>query len=179
MPEYDFQKDAYETLGVPTDAQEEDITWAYRRKVRDFHPDVNESEESHQTTVDLNAAYEQLIRNGVEGRAEYDRERAEYLKRSAGTGDSEGRRPESDQQRAEHLKRSAGTGDSEGRRPESGQSDSEAADACKGLCALAGGLVIVFLFYTVLLPLSMDKLMGWDTYPRDGIDPIDWVLRWF
>ena len=145
---YNPQKDAYETLGVTSDASKKDIKKALRRKVSDSHPDVNKSEESHQITVDLNNARDHLIEN----RGEYDLHREKYIRKSTGTGDDEG-----------HM-------------PESVQSDEI---SFQGLCAVPIAVVIVFLFYFVLMPLSVDKLMGWDTYPRQGIDPIDWVRRWF
>jgi len=164
---YNPQKDAYETLGVTSDASKKDIKKALRRKVSDSHPDVNKSEESHQITVDLNNARDHLIEN----RGEYDLHREKYIRKSTGTGDDEGHMPESAQSDSE-----ASDHDDEGHMPESVQSDEI---SFQGLCAVPIAVVIVSLFYFVLIPLSVDKLMGWDTYPRQGIDPIDWVRRWF
>ncbi len=56
--------DPYKVLGVSPDASEEEITKAYRKLARKYHPDVNPGdEESEKKMTSINTAYEQ-IRNG-------------------------------------------------------------------------------------------------------------------
>jgi hypothetical protein len=49
----------WEVLGVKPDATQAQVKQAYRRLAGLFHPDINKSEEAHDTTVALNRAYEQ------------------------------------------------------------------------------------------------------------------------
>lgn len=53
--------DPYKVLGVSPDASEEEITKAYRRLAKKYHPDVNHgSEEAASKMSEINAAYEQI-----------------------------------------------------------------------------------------------------------------------
>lgn len=62
--------DHYEVLGVPRDADEEQIKKAYRRLARELHPDVNPSEDAQERFKLVTHAYEVLI--DVEQRRNYD-----------------------------------------------------------------------------------------------------------
>lgn len=56
--------DPYKVLGVSPDTSEEEITKAYRKLARKYHPDVNHgNEESAKKMTEINTAYEQ-IKNG-------------------------------------------------------------------------------------------------------------------
>ena len=72
-------EDLYEILQVHHAAEPEVIEAAYRRLLRMYHPDVNNTKEAHDITVRLNYAYE-ILRDPTK-RADYDRQRssqAEY-----------------------------------------------------------------------------------------------------
>ncbi len=66
-----FEKDYYAVLGVPQNASAKDITKAYRKLARQFHPDANPNNASAEERFkDISAAYDVL---GDEGRRrEYD-----------------------------------------------------------------------------------------------------------
>ena len=70
-------KDYYTTLGVPRDADEKAIKSAYRKKARQFHPDVNKTDASAEEHFkELNEAYEVL--KDPEKRSRYDRFGADW-----------------------------------------------------------------------------------------------------
>lgn len=50
----------WEVLGVNKDAHPNDIKRAYRRLVRQYHPDVNRSISAKATMQSLNGAYQQF-----------------------------------------------------------------------------------------------------------------------
>jgi curved DNA-binding protein CbpA len=162
---YDNSTDLYDLLGIAPNASSEDIQAAYLRAAAYWHPDRNKSENALEMMVRVNEARSKLTDSTK--RAVYDQDRGQGFRQQPGPSGS---------QRAHSSSGASGTGDSEGRRPESDQGDSEVSS---WIVPIAIGLVVVLLFYFVLLPLSVDKLLGWDTYPRDGIDPIGWVRRWF
>ncbi len=62
--------DFYELLGIKKQATKEEIKEAYRKMVKKYHPDVNNSEEANKIIVSLNEAKEVLL--DVEKRKEYD-----------------------------------------------------------------------------------------------------------
>ena len=65
-------KDYYEILGVPRDADEKAIKSAYRKKARQYHPDVNKTDASAEEKFkEINEAYEVL--KDSEKRSRYDR----------------------------------------------------------------------------------------------------------
>lgn len=64
-------KDYYEILGVPRDAEADDIKRAYRRLARRFHPDVSEEPDAEERFKELQEAYEVL--RDAEKRDAYDR----------------------------------------------------------------------------------------------------------
>src|SRR5262249_61404506 len=52
--------DAYSILGVARDASSDEITAAYRRLAKEWHPDVHGTEAAVRRMVAINAAYEEL-----------------------------------------------------------------------------------------------------------------------
>ena len=74
----DASVDYYAVLGVSSSASAEAIKEAYRRLIKQYHPDLNPgSQEALDKTKGLNRAYDVL--SNSERRREYDRERAEVL----------------------------------------------------------------------------------------------------
>ena len=69
-----FEKDYYKVLGVPSDAPAKDVTKAYRKLARQFHPDANPDDPgAEERFKEVSAAYDVL---GDEAkRAEYDQVR--------------------------------------------------------------------------------------------------------
>lgn len=63
--------DYYETLGVSRDASAEQIKKAFRKKARQYHPDVNDSPDAEDKFKAVNEAYEVL--SDEKKRAIYDR----------------------------------------------------------------------------------------------------------
>lgn len=64
-------RDYYEVLGVSRDASADEIKKAFRKLARENHPDVNKSEDAHQTFQEINEAYQVLSND--QKRAAYDR----------------------------------------------------------------------------------------------------------
>ena len=74
------KKTHYETLGVPSDANEQDIRIAYRKAVMRYHPDRNKGDiYAEQIFAEITVAYRVLINE--ETRAAYDK--GETAKRPA------------------------------------------------------------------------------------------------
>ena len=63
-------QDYYKTLGVDRNATQEEIQRAYRKLARQYHPDVNKSDEAHDKFSQLGEAYEVL--KDPEKRKRYD-----------------------------------------------------------------------------------------------------------
>ncbi len=64
-------KDYYSALGVARDASPDEIKRAYRKLVRQYHPDRNKASHAEHKTKELNEAYEVL--GNADKRAAYDR----------------------------------------------------------------------------------------------------------
>ncbi len=64
------QKNFYETLGVSKTADEATIKKAYRKLIRQYHPDVSKEPDAEARTAEINTAYENL--SDKNKRAEYD-----------------------------------------------------------------------------------------------------------
>jgi molecular chaperone DnaJ len=66
-----FEKDYYKVLGVAEDASQKDITRAYRKLARKYHPDANPGDSSAEERFkDISAAYD--VVGDPEKRKEYD-----------------------------------------------------------------------------------------------------------
>jgi molecular chaperone DnaJ len=52
--------DYYEILGVRRDASAEDIKKAYRKLARQYHPDVNDSDDAHEKFKEIGRAFQVL-----------------------------------------------------------------------------------------------------------------------
>ena len=54
-------QDPYKVLGVPYGASDEEVTKAYRRLAKKYHPDLNPNDpEAAKKMSEINAAYEQI-----------------------------------------------------------------------------------------------------------------------
>lgn len=65
------KRDYYEVLGVSRNASPEDIKRAFRRKAREYHPDVNKDDGAQDKFKEVNEAY--AILSDPQKRAAYDR----------------------------------------------------------------------------------------------------------
>jgi hypothetical protein len=65
----------YEILGVPVYADDAEIKSAYRKRVKEFHPDRNKSEEAKEVILLINEAYDVLADQAK--RARYDLSRVQ------------------------------------------------------------------------------------------------------
>jgi molecular chaperone DnaJ len=65
------KRDYYEVLGVTRNANHDDLKQAFRRLARQFHPDVNKSDDAEERFKEVNEAYAVLSDN--DRRAAYDR----------------------------------------------------------------------------------------------------------
>lgn len=52
--------DPYQVLGVSPDASDEEVTKAYRKLAKKYHPDINPGPESEKKMQEINSAYQQI-----------------------------------------------------------------------------------------------------------------------
>lgn len=78
------KRDYYEVLGIPRNANEDDVRKAFRRLARQYHPDVNKAPDATERFKEINEAYEVL--SDQEKRATYDKYGHSGM--GAGFGDS-------------------------------------------------------------------------------------------
>jgi molecular chaperone DnaJ len=52
--------DPYQVLGITPDASDDDVTKAYRKLAKQYHPDINPGPESEKKMQQVNAAYQQI-----------------------------------------------------------------------------------------------------------------------
>src|SRR5215207_332297 len=64
-------RDYYEILGVPRTATQDDLKSAFRRKARQYHPDLNKSTDAEERIKEVNEAY--AVLSDDQKRAAYDR----------------------------------------------------------------------------------------------------------
>ena len=64
------KRDYYEVLGVSKDATDEEIKSAFRKKAKEFHPDINKSPDAPEKFKEAQEAYQCL--SDKENRAKYD-----------------------------------------------------------------------------------------------------------
>jgi molecular chaperone DnaJ len=65
-----LNKDFYAVLGVSKDAQDSEITKAYRKLARKYHPDLNKTKEAEEKFKEISEAYDVL--SNKESRQKYD-----------------------------------------------------------------------------------------------------------
>ncbi len=65
------KRDYYDVLGIPRDASEADIKSAFRRLAREYHPDVNKSEDAEEKFKEINEAF--AVLSDPQKRAAFDR----------------------------------------------------------------------------------------------------------
>ena len=65
------KRDYYDILGVSKDASQDEVSKAYRKKAKQYHPDISEEENAEEKFKEVQEAYETL--NDPEKRDSYDR----------------------------------------------------------------------------------------------------------
>ena len=78
-------KDYYETLGVAKAASADEVKKAYRKRARQFHPDVSHAADAEKRMAEVNEAY--AVLGDAEKRAAYDQVGAQAWAQGARSGD--------------------------------------------------------------------------------------------
>src|SRR5438876_10694087 len=84
--------DYYTVLGIPPEADEQEIKEAYRRLAKQYHPDVNQEPGAQAHFIEITGAYEVLV-DPVK-RRDYDALRATYLRGTPDTQETSGSQPQ-------------------------------------------------------------------------------------
>ncbi len=82
------KRDYYEVLGVPRNADKDQIKKSFRKLAQQYHPDVNKTPEAESRFKEINEAYQVL--NDDQKRAAYDRFGHAGVQGNAGFGDMGG-----------------------------------------------------------------------------------------
>lgn len=78
--------DPYQILGISSSASNEEVTQAYRKLAKKYHPDINPGDKAAEAKMrEVNAAYEQ-IKNKKTGGAKYERADGSYGPRQQSPG---------------------------------------------------------------------------------------------
>lgn len=79
-------RDPYEVLGISRDASEQEVTAAYRKLAKKYHPDLNPGDESAQKRMaEVNVAYEE-IKSGRARHTDYSRPQSSRQSYGGGYG---------------------------------------------------------------------------------------------
>ncbi|NLC06119.1 MAG: DnaJ domain-containing protein, partial [Erysipelothrix sp.] len=65
------KRDYYEVLGISKGASDDEIKRAYKKKARQYHPDVNKASDAEERFKEVNEAYQVL--SDADQKAAYDR----------------------------------------------------------------------------------------------------------